>query len=705
MPPLADGFAARPETAPGFPTALTPGAVVVLINGLTAGTPQRGQLAACGKTQLAVYFAESLWWSREVDLLVWVTATSRASVLSGYVQAAAAAGIDPAGTGEQVAARFAGWLAETARPWLVVLDDLRDAADLDGLWPHGPAGQVLITTADKQAVARAPQAQILPVGALSTREALNYLRGRLTVDPDQRHGAIDLAAELGGDPGALTQASAVLATSRLTCRDYKHHFAQRRERLALRTGGVQPTAATVTCIISAEQAERLAPGRGTQLLLGLAALLGGGQAIPATVLTAPAVCAYLAQAGAEPAGPGDAWDAVLTLERTGLLAIGETSPWPAAWMSRAVAAQVQAAMPEDMLARAARAAADALTEGWPKDECPPWLAACLRSCAASLLQTAPGQLWEHGGCHRLLLQTGQSLDAARLTGPAARYWAQLATASQKSLGPDHPATLTAGSGLARALLAAGRPGEAVAWSRWVADGYEHTLGPAHPGAIAARVSLGHALAAAGRPGHAVPVLDKAVARYERAFGPGHPDAMGARDELAAACLAAGNPAAAIGHYQRMLACHEDNQGPRHPDTITARDNLARACLADGRINEAITHYKRALADWEQALGPDHLDTITARRNLAAAYRTAGKIADALRLYEHVCADHERILGADDSRTLTRRTELAHAYHDAGRLTDAATLFRDTLARCEQALPPGDPLTQALRQAITGTADG
>jgi hypothetical protein len=34
----------------------------------------------------------------------------------------------------------------------VVLDDLRDAADLDGLWPQGPAGQVLITAADAAAV-------------------------------------------------------------------------------------------------------------------------------------------------------------------------------------------------------------------------------------------------------------------------------------------------------------------------------------------------------------------------------------------------------------------------------------------------------------------------------------------------------------------------------------------------------------------------
>ena len=63
-------------------------------------------------------------------------------MLSGYAAATAAAtGRDQASTGESVAAQFLSWLAETSRPWLVVLDDLAGGADLDGLWPAGwPAG-------------------------------------------------------------------------------------------------------------------------------------------------------------------------------------------------------------------------------------------------------------------------------------------------------------------------------------------------------------------------------------------------------------------------------------------------------------------------------------------------------------------------------------------------------------------------------------
>src|SRR5689334_1501661 len=65
-PPLAEGFVTRPETAPSPAAALIPGAVVALVSGRAGATgpPSRGE--PCGTTQLAVYMAESLWWSREV---------------------------------------------------------------------------------------------------------------------------------------------------------------------------------------------------------------------------------------------------------------------------------------------------------------------------------------------------------------------------------------------------------------------------------------------------------------------------------------------------------------------------------------------------------------------------------------------------------------------------------------------------------------
>ncbi len=134
VPALADGFNARLETAPSLAAALPAGAAVALVpDRVAASAAFPGPVAApdapdwlrsSGKTQLAAAFAESLWQSGGVDLLVWVEATSRASVLSGYAAVTAAVtGRDQASSCESVAAQFLSWLGETSRSWLVVLDD------------------------------------------------------------------------------------------------------------------------------------------------------------------------------------------------------------------------------------------------------------------------------------------------------------------------------------------------------------------------------------------------------------------------------------------------------------------------------------------------------------------------------------------------------------------------------------------------------
>ena len=144
--------------------------------------------------------------TQDQDLLVWIEATSRASVLAGYAAATAeATGRSQVSSCESVAVQFVSWLGETSCSWLVVLDDLPGAANLNGLWPAGPCGRVLVTSNDTAAVPGGTQ--VLPVGPYNSREALGYLMGRLSPDPSLRLGAVELISELGSEPVALTHAS------------------------------------------------------------------------------------------------------------------------------------------------------------------------------------------------------------------------------------------------------------------------------------------------------------------------------------------------------------------------------------------------------------------------------------------------------------------------------------------------------------------
>jgi hypothetical protein len=84
VPPLAEGFTDRPDTARGVVDALVPGSSVALVPGSAFAEGPQNWLGACGKTQVAVVSAESLWRSGAIDLLIWINATSRTAPTSGW---------------------------------------------------------------------------------------------------------------------------------------------------------------------------------------------------------------------------------------------------------------------------------------------------------------------------------------------------------------------------------------------------------------------------------------------------------------------------------------------------------------------------------------------------------------------------------------------------------------------------------------------
>ena len=700
VPPLAEGFIARPETAPGLTAALRAGAAIALVPdrapdpGLASVPAAQDWLRSSGKTQLAVASAESLWQSGEVDLLVWIDATSRASVLAGYAAATAeATGRNQASSCESVAAQFVDWLSETSCSWLVVLDDLADPAAMDGLWPAGPSGRVLVTAND--AAVLPSGMQVLPVGPFNSREALGYLMARLATDPSQRLGAVELINELGFAPAALAQASAVIVSSGVSCHNYRDYFIRRRDQLTDSSGAAPPPAA-VTWMFSFEHAGQLSAGGSAKFLLALAAMLDG-HGIPRNVLATPAAGDY--QGGGATAAGGEGTSAALeALERAGLLTVESVTAPPTVQISPVLQVALRAAMPEVMQDRTARAAADALVQAWPERDPPGWPASGLRACAAALRQISGDLLWA-GGCHPVLLRAGESLGGARLTEAAVGHWRDLATTCDRLLGAGHPDTMLACQRLADAYLAAGRANEAIPWFQWVLDTQIRRLAPDHRDVLEARRRLGHALVAALQFQDAITVLERVVADFERICGPGHTDTLGARDELAAAYLAAGRYSDAIALYQRTLADRERIQGANHPQTMTTRQGLGDSYLADGRSKDAVSVYKRMLAGRERILGPDHLDTIKARNSLGAAYQKMGKTAAAEQAYEQARAGFERVLGPRHPDTLRCRVELARVYGRLGRYGDERALLRGTVDRLERTLPKDDPLITELRESL------
>src|SRR6266516_853983 len=743
VPPLAGSFNPRPETGLGLAGTLGPGETTVLNPAQDAGDPDPlAALGGTGKTQLAAALAHSLWQARAVELLVWLTASGRDAVIAGYAQAFREVGGVAGGTGPGAdAARFLGWLRDTSRPWLLVLDDLADPADLESLWPQGPAGRVLVTTRRDDATLQGQGRRIAQIGVFSRREALNYLTASLYDTPDQRIEALDLAEDLRCLPLALARATALMADCGLDCREYRTRFAERKRLVAGPTADSYSAITAVTWSLSLDYADQLPPAGLARPALALTALLDPN-GIPGAVLTSKPGCGFITgRPSGDMAADGQrARGALHNLARLGLVTIDPASAERTVRVHPLVQGTVRGMLPAAVLRQAAQAAAEALFQTWPAHDPQPMLAQALRDNTANL-HRCTGDLLLAPDSPPVLFRAGRSLDNAGLTEPAIGYWQHmiatidrvlgpehadaltardhLAAAYDKAgrrdeaisahrrrveererlLGPGHPDTLTCRGDLAHAYLAAGRLAEAAPLYERALAGLEWILGADHPDTLTARGNLAFAYSSAGRLQDAVPMYERTAADRERVLGPDHSDTLAARGNLAAAYHAAGRLKDAVPLYESTLADRERVLGPDHPDTLAARGNLAYAYRSAGKLKDAIPLYKRTVADRERVLGPDHPDTLISRGNLAAAYHSAGRIMDAIPLYERTVADCERVRGPHHEDTLTSRCNLAHAYYTGRRQTDAIAVFERTLADCERALEPGHPLTQAVRESL------
>ena len=750
IPPLADPFHQRPETGLDLRAGLYPGDTVVLTHGEeTAAAP--AVQGGTGKTQLAVAFTHALWSARAVDALVWVTATSREAIITGFAQAARTVGAaDAALSAESAADRFIGWLAHTRRPWALILDDLASLADLENLWPAGPAGQVVITTRLPETVFRAGPGQthdaaagprIAPVGGFSRREVLAYLSAQLTDYPGQRAEALDLGVDLDGLPLGLAQAAAVMTVDRLSCREYRDRFGERREHMsAMLVDGVSP-AVLATWSLAAESAHQLPPAGVAWPALALAAMLDP-DGIPGAVLTSPAGCGYIAGRPSAAEAPDQTLvqAAMTNLARVGLVSVDPDSPVRTVRMHASVQAAVRAYLPPADFEQAVLAAAEALMQAWPEpggtanqpeqaqlEQAE--LEQVLRDCTGALSaadsavphpaesghharpapQSAAGpqayqvaqphqsRLWQPEA-HPVLFRHGLSLEASGLAASAITYWETMLVTSTRLLGKGHANAVTARDRLAAAYESAGRFGDAIAvFSSALAD-RERAQGPEHPDTITARGRLAHAYSSAGRPAEAVALYEQMADRAGRQLGPGHPVTLAARASLAAAYQAAARGKEALTAYQMLMTDSEKLLGARHPSTLATRDNLAAAFLAAGQPKDAIEQYKRLVADTEEG-GYDHPDAIAARASLASAYHRSGKLKDAIALYQRVLADRERTAGADHPDTIAARTNLAFAYRSAGQLREAIPAYEQALADRERVHGTDHADTRSARASL------
>ncbi|MET7425174.1 FxSxx-COOH system tetratricopeptide repeat protein [Dactylosporangium sp. NPDC005555] len=697
-PPVAVGRLDRPADTTLHAALTTDGtaAGAVVVCQVLAG------LGGVGKTQLATNLAQRWWQHGLVDLLVWVTATSRIEVLTRYAQTAAdVTGVEDSNPGDG-AQRLLAWLASSGRRWLIVLDDLTDPADLQGLWPPVTiTGRTVVTTRRRDA-ALIDGRTMIDVDVFTPAEAVEYLHGKLGNQPHRVDEAADLAQDLGWLPLALAQAAAYITDQDLTCAGYRRRLS-RRDLHALRPSTLpddQHAAVANTWALSIDLADT-ATGGIAGILLQLASLLDPN-GIPPQLFTTTAVTAYCAARIGQPVEANDAHDAVRALHRLGLVTAPTGSDIGAVRVHALLQRVVRENTPHQYQSDLAITAADAISELWPSDKPDVGAAQPLRVNTIALNRHASAHLWTaRQGAHPVLFQTGRSLGNIGLVAAARDYFSRLHDTGVRHLGSRHADTLRARSNYAWWQGKTGEVARAIAAGEQLLVDQVQVLGPGHPDTLSTRNDLlaWQAQAQADAPARAARTFQELVDDYVRYLGVDHPGTLTARNNLARWRGRAGDLNGAIKAFQALVHDSLRILGPDHLGTLRARSNLAWWQGEAGDPAGAVDTYRQVLNDRLRAFGPDHPDTLRTRSNIASWQGHAGDPAGAVDIHGQVLVDRLRVLGPDHPDTFRTRSYLASWLGRAGDAVSAATAFEQLLTDQLRVLGPDHPLIVATRDSL------
>ncbi|MGW0810073.1 tetratricopeptide repeat protein [Nonomuraea sp. NPDC002799] len=665
LPPRPPRLLGREEVVAGLRerlTAVTVSPCAVAVHGL----------GGVGKSCLVLEYAYR--HQRDYRLVWHFTAEDPAVLSAAFARLAALLGsrgvADAADPVDQVHAA----LAARTEPWLLIFDNAPEIDLLRPFMPPAGPGHVLITSRSGSW----PREQALELPVLEPDPAVALVLARS--GRDDRVAAAALAVELGALPLALEQAAAYMAEAGLTVAEYLDLLhGQRAELLAQGQAWGHRELVTTTWQLTFERLARANP-EAIALLRVLACY--SYEAIPYQLL--------LGQL--ERRSPRELCNADMRRHRAyGRLRNSRVHrlrgfrPWIGAML-------VMQELPQNALA--INTAVGALRRlsliGPPVD----------------------GTV----SVHRLI----QAVTLDRLSSREQRRWGNAAAVLLEAVLPDQPAQARNWPRYAallphiRRVLKPGSPGmdktgqylgasgdyrTARSLFQEIGDALTTSMGPEHPATLTARHELARWTGELGDAASAREQYAELLPVRERVQGPEHPDTLTIRHELARWTGELGDAASAREQYAELLPVRERVQGPEHPDTLTIRHELARWAGELGDAVAARDLYADLVPVRERVQGPEHPDTLTARANLAQWTGEAGNAVAARDQYAALLPIRERTLGPEHPVTLTVRANLAQWTGEAGDPAAARDQYAALLPRCEHVLGPEHPDTLTTRHSL------
>jgi tetratricopeptide (TPR) repeat protein len=158
--------------------------------------------------------------------------------------------------------------------------------------------------------------------------------------------------------------------------------------------------------------------------------------------------------------------------------------------------------------------------------------------------------------------------------------------------------------------------------------------------------LGTALLANGRPAEAMVSFSRAAELSEKAFGPMHAETGDALTEMGARYRELGNHAEAQRCLRKALQIHREATGADSHQTTHDLFHLASSLAESGDIDGAAAEYEKVLKLRERQIGADREQTAETQAHLALIYVRGGRTSAARELLTHAIAVLDRGKGSE-----------------------------------------------------------
>jgi hypothetical protein len=259
-------------------------------------------------------------------------------------------------------------------------------------------------------------------------------------------------------------------------------------------------------------------------------------------------------------------------------------------------------------------------------------------------------------------------------------------------GPTDLRVADAVEQLARIAIVRVQPDLALTLTRRVLAIRLAILGGDHPAVATANTGVALALVAVRRYGEAARAFETALAIRERALGRDHPDVGAVLANMTLNDLWQADYDAALVHIRRAVAIAERAYGRRHPIYGRWRCREAGVLIELGHHRDALPVTRDGLAALVATIGSEQLDTAYCRRYLASVLHELGRDREARREALDSLAVQDRLLGSGQpylSETLRLLGKIDLAAHQSAR----------AVATLERARTLAAPLDAAVRAQL------